>query len=320
VQRPEAVVEIRFLYGLMHPLDAPGRHSRPKAVIGHRGASAYAPEHTLHSYDLALDQGADAVEQDLHVTKDGVLVCLHDRSLERTTDVRDVFPDRGRDVIIGERITRHWFVHDFTVDEIKQLDAGSWFSAEFAGLRVPTFQEVVDAVGSRGSLCTELKDPEVYETLGVDILSLLATTLRRNDIDRPRPGTPLLTLQCFHEPTVRRAAATFDRRLPLVLLIEPADADRWPDRASVEAVVDFATGLGPGKAMLEARPEIVRWAHQAGLRVTPWTFRATAPGRFESVRAEMAYYLSVLDVDAVITDNPDQFPVGLRDWRLEAGG
>ena len=60
--------------------------------------------------------------------------------------------------------------------------------------------------------------------------------------------------------------------------------------------------------MLEARPEMVRWAHDAGLRVTPWTFRASEPGRFGSVRAEMAYYLSALDVDAVITDNPDQFP------------
>jgi glycerophosphoryl diester phosphodiesterase len=296
----------------MHPLDIAERDSRPKTVIGHRGASAYAPEHTLHSYDLALDQGADAVEQDLHVTKDGVLVCLHDRTLERTTDVRQVFPARGRDVLIEERITRQWFVHDFTVDEIKQLDAGSWFGAEFAGLRIPTFQEVVDSVGNRGSLCAELKDPEVYETLGVDILSLLATTLRRNDIDRPRPGLPLLTLQCFHEPTIRRAAATFDRRLQLVLLIEPADAHRWSDPDSIGAVADFATGIGPGKAMLEARPDIVRWAHEAGLRVTPWTFRATAPGRFGSVRAEMAYHLSVLDVDAVITDNPDQFPVGLR--------
>ena len=152
----------------------------------------------------------------------------------------------------------------------------------------------------------------MYETLDVDILSLFASTLRRNDIDRPRPNMPPLTLQCFHEPTVRRAAASFGRRVPLVLLIEPADADRWSDRISIESVVDFATGIGPGKAILEARPDIVRWAHEAGLRVTPWTFRATEPGRFESVRAEMAYYLSVLDVDAVITDNPDQFPVGLR--------
>ena len=108
----------------MNPLDTPEQHRCRKAVIGHRGASAYAPEHTLRSYDLALDQGADAVEQDLHVTRDGVLVCLHDRTLERTTDVRAVFPERGRDVIIGEQITRHWLVHVSTVQENRCLDAG----------------------------------------------------------------------------------------------------------------------------------------------------------------------------------------------------
>ena len=284
------------------------RLPREKTVIGHRGAPAYAPEHTLQSYELALQQGADSVEQDLHVTKDGVLVCLHDRTLERTTDVRDVFPKRGREISEDGRVVRRWFVHDFSLDEIKQLDAGAWFGVRFAGSRIPTFQDVIDCVAGRGALCTELKDPDVYDTLGVDLLSLVATQLRRNGLDRPRSGLPALTLQSFHEPTVRRAAAIFDQRVPLVLLIEPEDADRWSDRDRIGAVADFATGIGPGKAIVDARPEIVLWAHEAGLRVTPWTFRATAPGRFGNVRAEMAYYLYALDVDAVITDNPDQFP------------
>ena len=291
----------------MHRPNTAEPHPR-KMIIGHRGASAYAPEHTLHSYELALQQGADAVEQDLHVTKDGELVCLHDMTLERTTDVRHVFPKRGRDVLRDGQMTRQWFVYDFTLDEIKQLDAGSWFGARFAGSRILTFQEIVDCVGRRGTLCVELKDPEIYEAIGADLLSLFETALSRSGLDRPRPGMSPLTVQCFHEPTVRRAAAMFDAPLQLVLLIEPADASRWSDRESIEAVADFATGIGPGKLMLEARPEMVRWAHDAGLRVTPWTFRATAPGRFGSVRDEMAYYLSVLDVDAVITDNPDQCP------------
>jgi glycerophosphoryl diester phosphodiesterase len=279
-----------------------------KMVIGHRGASAYAPEHTIYSYELALQQGADAVEQDLHVTKDGELVCLHDMTLERTTNVGHVFPERGRDVLRDGQVTRQWFVHDFTLDEIKRLDAGSWFGARFTGSRILTFQEIVDCVGRRGALCVELKDPEIYETLGVDLLSLFGTALSRSGLARPRPGVPPLTVQCFHEPTVRRAAAMFDVPLQLVLLIEPAETSRWSDRESMEGVADFATGIGPGKLMLDARPEMVRWAHDAGLRVTPWTFRATAPGRFVSVSAEMAHYLSVLDVDAVITDNPDQCP------------
>jgi glycerophosphoryl diester phosphodiesterase len=266
-------------------------------VIGHRGAAAHAPEHTLEAYDLALQQGADALEQDLQVTRDGVLVCLHDRTLDRTTNVRDVFPNR-----------HPWFVHDFTVDEIKRLDAGSWFGARFNGSRIPTFQEVIDHVGRRGELLPELKHPEVYRALGVDLLTLFGDVVRRNGLDRPRSGTLPLVMQSFHEPTMRRAAAMFGARVPLVLLIEPADAHRWADPDAVAAAAGYVTGIGPGKGILEARPEVVRWAHDAGLRVTPWTFREPAAPRFGALRAEMSYYLSELGVDAVITDNPDQGP------------
>ena len=267
-------------------------------IIGHRGAAAHAPEHTLESYDLALQQGADAVEQDLHVTYDGVLVSLHDRTLDRTTNARDVFPDR-----------HPWFVHDFTLDEIKRLDAGSWFGARFAGSRVLTFQEVIDLVGSRGALLPELKDPDVYETLGVDLLALFADVVRSNGLDRLRAGTVPLVMQSFHEPTMRRASAILGARVPLVQLIEPADTYRWNDRDAVAAAASYVTGIGPGKPILEARPEVVRWAHDADLRVTPWTFREPALPRFGTLRAEMAYYLSELGVDAVITDNPDQGPL-----------
>src|SRR5579864_9435386 len=97
------------------------RNGLRPTVIGHRGASAYAPEHTLAAYELALQQGADAVEQDLHVTKDGVLVCLHDRTLDRTTNVQAVFPRRCREVLENGRLEKHWFVHDLTLHEIRQL-------------------------------------------------------------------------------------------------------------------------------------------------------------------------------------------------------
>jgi len=84
-----------------------------KLAVAHRGASAYAPEHTLASYRLALDQGADYVEQDLAVTKDGVLICLHDESLERTTNVEEVFPDRA--VVDPATGLKQWLAADFTV-------------------------------------------------------------------------------------------------------------------------------------------------------------------------------------------------------------
>src|SRR4029453_2445566 len=98
---------------------------RRTSVIAHRGASAYAPEHTRAAYELAVRQKADFVEQDLAVTRDGALICLHDESLERTTDVEEVFPDRARtDPGTG---AKRWMAGDFTLAEIKRLDAGSWF-------------------------------------------------------------------------------------------------------------------------------------------------------------------------------------------------
>ena len=73
-------------------------------------------------------------------------------------------------------------------------------------------------------------------------------------------------------------------------------------------IAGWATGLGPNKMIVAARPELVKWAHAAGLTVTPWTFRSSNTGTFASVRDEMAKFLYEYGVDAVFTDNPDQFP------------
>ena len=114
-----------------------------------------------------------------------------------------------------------------------------------------------------------------------------------------------MTVQSFHEPTVRRAGELFARRVPVVLLVEPADAALLRDREHVTAIAEFASGIGPGKSIVGDHPEIVGWAHEAGLRVTPWTFRTATIGPFESVGAEMKHYLVEFGVDAVITDHPD---------------
>jgi glycerophosphoryl diester phosphodiesterase len=273
-------------------------------VIAHRGASAYAPENTMPSFDLAVRQNAGCVEHDLQATRDGVLVCLHDRTLERTTNVRDVFPSRGQDVHERGAVVRRWFAHDFTLAEIQQLDAGSWFRPECAGARVPTFDELLDWALNRVAMLTELKDADVYERRGVDLLTLCDAALRRHGrLTGPADGA--VTVQSFHEPTVRRAGRLFAGRVPVALLVEPADAALLRDREHVTAIAAFASGIGPGKSIVSDRPEIVGWAHEAGLRVTPWTFRTATIGPFESVAAEIKHYLAELRVDAVITDHPD---------------
>jgi glycerophosphoryl diester phosphodiesterase len=275
-------------------------------VIAHCGASAYAPENTLASYELAVGQGADCIELDLHATSDGVLVCIHDRSLERTTNVRDIFPDRGRQADVNGPTGRHWFVHDFTLAEVRGLDCGTWFDPRYSGERIQTFEEVIEWAKGRTAILAELKYPEVYEPLGVDLLALFDRVIRRHALPAERASDPPVTVQSFHESTVRRAGALYRRQMPVVLLRQRADAVQCADGDRLAEIATFASGLGPEKASLQDRPDLVDRAHRAGLRVTPWTFAAGRQGRFASVRAEMQYYVQDLHVDGVITDHPDQ--------------
>lgn len=277
----------------------------PKQLVAHRGASAYAPEHTIQAYTLALEQGADFVEQDLAVTKDGVLVCIHDLSLERTTNAEEVFPDRFVEDPSGRYPGKHWLVNDFTLAEIKRLDAGSWFGAKFAGARIPTFQEAIDLVKGKAGLYPELKDPEFYRQRGISPETLLAKVLAQNHLIAD-PKTPVI-VQSFDDTTLKTLAKDLPR-VPRVFLVEPTAADRVDSPEKLKAIAAWATGLGPNKAIIAARPDVVTWAHAAGLTVTPWTFRSSNTGSFASVKDEMAKFLYEYGVDAVFTDNPDQFP------------
>lgn len=276
-----------------------------KQNVAHRGASAYAPEHTLGAYRLALEQQADFVEQDLAVTRDGVLVCIHDLSLERTTDVEELFPDRFVEDRSGETPVRRWLVNDFTLAEIKRLDAGSWFDPKFAGARIPTFQEAVDLVKGRAGLYPELKDPAFYRERGVQPEELLAEVLRKNGLVNDRT-TPVI-IQSFDQATVKRLA-TLLPDVPRVWLVEAKAADALDSPEKIKAIAGWATGLGPNKAIVAGEPDVVKWAHAAGLTVTPWTFRSSNTGSFASVREEMATFLYEYGVDALFTDNPDEFP------------
>ena len=278
-------------------------------VIAHRGASAYAPEHTREAYELAIEQGADYVEQDLGVTKDGVLVCLHDPTLERTTNVEELYPDRSTIVTWEGKTVRGWLANDFTLAEIKRLDAGSWFGPKFRAERVPTFQEAIDLVKGKAGIFPELKAPEVYAGRPVEFERMVADILAKNRLigDGANSKTPVI-LQTFSESTLRKLAS-MKLGVPLVYLIYGHDADQWSSRERVAAAkAAGATGLGPSKDVILKHPQLVMWAHELGLIVAPYTFRSRNTGRFASVREEMAHFLYELDVDGVFTDNPDQFP------------
>ena len=268
----------------------------PKQLIAHRGASGYAPEHTPAAYRLAIQQHADFVEPDLAVTKDNVFICLHDDSLARTTNIAEVYPDRAKAL-----------ANDLTIAEIKKLDAGKWFKPEFAGERIQTFQEAIDLVrGHPGTgLYPELKSPELYKSRGVDQVQLFVDVIRKNGLENPESlkKTPII-IQSFDETAIRRVATDLPT-IPRVLLVE-----RRGDvsETRLKEIKTFATGVAPEKSLVADHPEMVKQAHALGLTVTCWTFRADEKTGFPSVRDEMTKFLYDFGIDALFTNNPDQFP------------
>jgi glycerophosphoryl diester phosphodiesterase len=284
----------------------PSAQYSKKTLVAHRGASAYAPEHTAAAYRLAIEQGADYVEQDLAVTRDGVLICLHDPSLERTTNVEEVFPDRSREMVYEGRKMRVWLANDFTLAEIQRLDAGSWFEPKFKNERILTFDEAVALIRGKAGMFPELKTPEIYQGRDVKFEELVAAALDQHKLRGPSRDlrTPVI-LQTFGEASARKLAE-MKIGVPVVLLIGTAPG--WDSMAKVQEWRGIVQGLGPAKDILLKNPNLVKWAHDAGMSVTPYTFRDKDVKGYPSVTAEMEHYLYTLGVDALFTDNPDKFP------------
>lgn len=279
-----------------------------KTVVAHRGASAYAPEHTLAAYRLAIEMRADYVEQDLAVTKDGVLICLHDASLERTTNVEELFPDRSVSISIEGKTIKAWVANDFTLAEIKRLDAGSWFDKKFAGEKVPTFDEAIALIRGKAGIFPELKTPEIYAGRDVKFEEMVAAALDKHGLRGPKADlkTPVI-LQTFGQQSARKLAQ-IKIGVPVVLLLN--DDEGFKTAASLKAWKGIVQGFGPTKTIVLNNPDFVKWAHAEGMSVTPYTFRQSDTGKsgYKDVGDEMAHYLYKLDVDALFTDNPDKFP------------
>lgn len=254
-------------------------------VIAHRGASGYLPEHTLPAYRLAIQLGADYIEPDLVMTRDGFLVARHERALGPSTNVADLqqFAHRRRTERIGDEDVTDWFVEDFTLAEVQQLRAREprprlrAASAAFDGLfGIPELGQIVGLLGAamaddgrRIGLYPELKDPAVFRARGLDPEAALLEALARSGL--PAPRAPVI-IQSFDEHSLRRLRRL--TRLPLVQLLggpEPgADASATPDFAAIAA---WADGVGLPKGLVNGTGDPVGAARRAGLFVHGWTFR-----------------------------------------------
>jgi glycerophosphoryl diester phosphodiesterase len=289
---------------------AAGNEPKRPWIVGHRGASAYAPENTIPALQLAADQGATYVEYDLQPTKDGVLVLLHDETLERTTDVEDVFPQRFREVKGADgAMVKRWYLSDFTFAEVQKLDAGTWFDAKFKGTRVPSHVEAIDAMKGKCGLFIELKAPEKYAAKGYDVEGTTLAELKKAGLDQPyvNAKTPVL-IQSFDLSSVQKLTNTLKTKLPVHFLYSKRDQAKWTTAEGMKQIRGFATGISPEKDVLVENPKAAEWARAAGLDVTPYTYRASAVKGYADVSAEMAHYLKTYQLDGLITDNPDKAP------------
>jgi len=286
------------------PASLAGPPARPEGkgpiVIGHRGASGYRPEHTLASYQLAAELGADYVEPDLVSTKDGALVARHENEISGTTDVATHPEFAGRKatkVIDGVTLTG-WFTEDFTLAELKTLRAKERIPAirpantAFDGLyEIPTLQEIIDLAKREGvGIYPETKHPSYFDSIGLSLEESLVAILNANGYTHP--NDPVF-IQSFETANLRQLRTM--TKLPLIQLIggsgkpydfvASGDARTYADLvtpAGLKQIATYADGIGPDKNLLIpldatrhllAPTSVVADAHRAHLLVHPYTFR-----------------------------------------------
>lgn len=246
-------------------------------AVAHRGASAYAPENTLAAVDEAHERGITWVENDVQRTKDGRLVIMHDTTLNRTTDVEEVFPDRAP-----------WKISDFTLAEIKRLDAGSWFAPGYRGERVPTLKEFLDAVSrNKQNLMLEIKAPELYPGIEKKILAELRSAgwLSEDHLARR------LIVQSFGADSVK----SVHRQAPGV---KTAFLGK-PKPEELGEYAKFADQINPNHQSVTsdyvAAVHRLKGAHKRKLELFTWTVND----------GPTAARMAKLGVDGIISNNPD---------------
>jgi glycerophosphoryl diester phosphodiesterase len=309
--------------------------SRP-LVIAHRGASGYLPEHTLAAKALAHAMGANFIEQDVVLSRDGAAIVLHDIHLDSTTDVAQKFPDRAR-------ADGRFYAIDFDLQEIRQLrvherfhiNPGQIGDAVFperfpprsALFQVPTLAEEVELLAGldrsrrcRTGLYIELKAPNWHRSEGLDLPSAVLKVLEQTGYwNRPDQ----VFLQCFDDHTLRLMRQELETPLPMIQLIadnswgedSEVDYDYLRTPAGLSYVASYAQGIGPflphiflGKtASGDARlSDLVELAQARGLQVHPYTFRRDElPAGIESFTELLDIFVRQAGVDALFTDFPD---------------
>lgn len=321
-------------------------------IIAHRGASGERPEHTAAAYRLAVEQGADLIEPDLVMTRDGALVVRHENEIGGTTDVADrpEFADRRATRTIDGAAVTGWFTEDFTLAELKTLRARERLpqlrpasTAHDGQEEILTFAEVVaiarDASARTGrviAVAPELKHPSYFAGIGLPMEDAFVAELER--LGLAGADAPII-IQSFEVGVLERLARRIDA--PLAQLVGGAGgpADRpgmtYADMVTpqgLRAMAAYADWVAPEIGLVLPRdPEgrimaasaLVPDAHAAGLKAAVWTVRAENAflplelwrGADPAAPGDMAALVAALagaGVDAIFTDHPGLTRQALR--------
>ncbi|MHC1789554.1 glycerophosphodiester phosphodiesterase [Solidesulfovibrio sp.] len=343
-----AALALTVLGGLAADALAQTRPTAP-LVIGHRGACGHRPEHTLASYELAIDMGADFIEPDLVATKDGVLIARHENDISGTTDVAAKFPERKAKKTIDGAAIEGFFTEDFTLAEIKTLLARERLDfrdhSRDGQFTVPTLEEVIALVKRKEAetgriigIYPETKHPTYFRSLNLPLEGRLVEILHKNGYDKADSPVFIQSFEIQNLKDLRQMT-----KVPLVFLYDEPDLRPYDFVAAGDArtyadllapgelaeIARFAQGIGPWKRLLitenpdktlAAPNTVVADAHAAGLTVHPYTFRNEA--RYlapdyagDPIKEYLQFY--ELGVDGVFSDFPDA-AVAAREVFLKA--
>jgi glycerophosphoryl diester phosphodiesterase len=289
------VVTVVVSLAIAAPVAAQTLSEGPVLNIGHRGASGYAPEHTIEAYDLALEQGADYIEIDLQMTKDGVLVAMHDTTLNRTARAREGEPNgycRGP-------------VINTTLEQLESCEVGSWFGPEYTGLEIPTLEEIFQRYGTSVNYYIETKNPEAAPGMEEELLRLMD----EYGLLEPAAEHWQVLIQSFSPESlmkIHELEQTYELASPLPLIQLYWSGSSKAIQRDLESASTYAVGIGPYKKDVDA--ELVAAAHELCLAVHPYTVNTE----------EEMQSLITLGVDGMFTNFPDRLDGVLGDDALSA--
>jgi glycerophosphoryl diester phosphodiesterase len=245
-------------------------------MIAHRGASAYAPEHTIPAYEMAKKVGADYIEIDAEETKDGYLVAMHDYTVNRTTNGRGP-------------------IKSYTLKQLERLDAGSWFNrkypklarASYVGLKVPTLDQIFDHFGTSVNYYIETKNPAQFPGMEEKMVKIL----RKHHLIGPSAPRGKVIIESVSQGSLKKIHA-LDSRIPLIQLVPFKYPARITDK-QLKTWKQYAVGIGINYDSLTAN--VVQRVRRAGLLLHPWTVND---------KSEM-HKLILWGVTGIFTNKPD---------------